>query len=357
MRNAKSNWFLFLLTGFLVACNSDIAANKTALFAPSPAEARGNDGFAALRAASCPDPSAFITPQSIDLTVTPIIPDSLDGTAVNGLTFAGAWHLTSDDPNFGGLSGLAVHPKDHLLAISDNGAFIWISMLGNAPSGFAAKSFMRGANGDPIDGKNDADAEGLALIDGLALVSFERNHRVAAFDLGNCGAAARAASVTQIPSLPDGLGRAIPGNQGAEALVLSADNKLLAGLELKSKQGAPIVQIGPEESQLQQYLPRPSGKRLVGLDDFGGTLFALFRSYSPLTGNENIIHAHYPGAPEPVEIAALKRPFPVDNFEGITAARLPDGTVRLYIISDDNFSDRQRTLLMAFDVVPASSGD
>ena len=40
----------------------------------------------------------------------------------------------------------------------------------------------------------------------------------------------------------------------------------------------------------------------------------------------------------------------VDNFEGITVRPREDGGVRIFIISDDNFSERQRTLLMAFDL-------
>ena len=43
-------------------------------------------------------------------------------------------------------------------------------------------------------------------------------------------------------------------------------------------------------------------------------------------------------------------PATVDNFEGIAAVRRADGGVRLYILSDDNFNARQRTLLLAFDV-------
>ena len=39
------------------------------------------------------------------------------------------------------------------------------------------------------------------------------------------------------------------------------------------------------------------------------------------------------------------------NAEGIAAVRRPDGGVRLYILSDDNFNPGQRTLLLAFDVV------
>ena len=40
----------------------------------------------------------------------------------------------------------------------------------------------------------------------------------------------------------------------------------------------------------------------------------------------------------------------IDNFEGIAAKAMPDGRVRLYVISDDNFSKKQRTLLMIYDV-------
>jgi Esterase-like activity of phytase len=39
----------------------------------------------------------------------------------------------------------------------------------------------------------------------------------------------------------------------------------------------------------------------------------------------------------------------IDNFEGIAARALPDGRVRLYVISDDNFSAKQRTLLMIYE--------
>jgi hypothetical protein len=44
--------------------------------------------------------------------------------------------------------------------------------------------------------------------------------------------------------------------------------------------------------------------------------------------------------------------FNFDNFEGI-AAKKAEGGVRLYIISDNNFSPSQRTLLMAFDLKDA----
>ena len=41
-----------------------------------------------------------------------------------------------------------------------------------------------------------------------------------------------------------------------------------------------------------------------------------------------------------------------DNFEGVALTRSPSGGTRLYLISDDNATDSQRTLLLAFDWVP-----
>jgi hypothetical protein len=42
----------------------------------------------------------------------------------------------------------------------------------------------------------------------------------------------------------------------------------------------------------------------------------------------------------------------IDNFEGLAAKKLADGTVRLFVVSDDNYSSAQRTLLMIYDLPP-----
>lgn len=352
MRGAKH------IASLLCLCALSLAACKGASGKALPAQANLQSGkaftaedFAKLRATSCPDHASFITPQAIPLTATPIAPDTLKGAMLNGLHFAGGWHLTSDEPNFGGLSGLTVHPKDHLLAVSDAGAFIWISMSNDAPSGFAAISYMRDEKGQLIQDKADGDSEGIELVGGLALVSFERNHRIMAFDVGNCGAAANGVLVTDIPEQD---GRPITDNRGAEALALSASGHLLAGFESQQRRGAPIVELASDRTASWDILPGPADKLLVGLDQQDGTVFSLFRNYLPILGNQIDIQAHSPESAAPLKIASLSRPFPVDNFEGITATRLEDGTIRLYIISDDNFSSKQRTLLLAFDVLASA---
>jgi hypothetical protein len=53
-----------------------------------------------------------------------------------------------------------------------------------------------------------------------------------------------------------------------------------------------------------------------------------------------------------VDQQELRGPLTVDNFEGLAAVPAKDGSIRFYLISDDNFSSSQRTLLLAFDWKP-----
>jgi hypothetical protein len=48
----------------------------------------------------------------------------------------------------------------------------------------------------------------------------------------------------------------------------------------------------------------------------------------------------------------LERPATVDNMEGLAAVEAPGGTIRFYLLSDDNFSSSEKTLLLAYDWRP-----
>ena len=84
-----------------------------------------------------------------------------------------------------------------------------------------------------------------------------------------------------------------------------------------------------------------------------GTLFVLFRSYAPGRGNVAGIVA-LGGDDFDRDVVTLRPPLTVDNFEGL-AVREAAGRTFLYIVSDDNFSGDQRTLLMKFVVEGAPS--
>ena len=107
------------------------------------------------------------------------------------------------------------------------------------------------------------------------------------------------------------------------------------------------------------HFPVSDGYSLTSLDRMpNGDLVALERFYAPVIGARARIvripasEVHASDAPMRVEqLAQLGPPHPVDNFEGVSAVRMPNGVTRIYIVSDNNFSRRQRTYLFAFDVV------
>ncbi|MEM1106022.1 MAG: esterase-like activity of phytase family protein [Pseudomonadota bacterium] len=314
------------------------------------------DGLDALRAPSCAGATGDEAGEAIALNASRVDLRALqDGVHLfNGATRVGAWHLTSPDPRFGGLSGLAALPSGDLLAVSDQGAFVWINLTGTSPTG-ARLAPMLGADGAPIAGKENQDAEGVTLVDGVALVSFERNHRIEAFDLARCGAAARAVPAITIPNRPPQLGGAMESNGGVEGLAYSPGLRMVwVGIETSRGLGQPLGQIDSAGVPVVvDRLEAAPELELTGLDASQFYPTALFRSYEPGVGNTILVAFVDGGAPQAnslVNLVRLEPSVPVDNFEGIAVQNRGTRGRRLWIVSDDNFSSSQRTLLMAFDL-------
>lgn len=306
-----------------------------------------------LRAQSCSADEPFIRPSALTIDAQPITigEDQSLSENITGMALVGAWHLTADDKNFGGLSGLAVMRSGSLLAISDAGAWISIGIdpETSAPDGYGSIGYMRNASGRLFGGKIDGDSEGLAVRDGLALVSFEQDHRIEAFDLEGCGVGARAARVTDLPPV---IGQQkIPSNRGAEALGLMADGRLQVGFEMANMKGSPQAQVLANDALADITRLRQTGLYLLTDVDFTDMLSAhVFRAYDPIRGSRVQVSVSSLKDGERTAFADLKAPLLVDNFEGVAFAKGANGQDRLWLISDDNFSSRQRTLLLAFEI-------
>lgn len=342
-----------------------------------------------LRAESCPEGPRDVDGETLEVSVRPItlgrlgIPRQRAGL----LAYAGGFEIASEEPRFGGLSGLEVLDDGNLLAVSDQGDFVWIDLGedGLTPDSVRIAG-MRDAAGQPLRGKADGDAEGLAWNDGLALVSYERNHRVLAFDLRSCGADARGAAIVRDGfggALTDAFAQAgmdVTANAGPEPLAVTADWYLLVGTETLAANRGPLS-IRPVEAPAVFDLSIEDGApSFVGVDileeDDQLRAFSLHRGFDSLTGNaivvsDTVLERYLDQGGLPARIVSemdershyryrvrssrrLAELGPainnIDNFEGIAVRQRPDGGVRLYLISDDNFSDRQRTLLMVFDL-------
>lgn len=315
---------------------------------------RFEDHAGALAARSCPPGTRSLPPPPIPFTATPVIVAEAPALARNfpgNARLSGAWELSSSHATFGGLSGLALLPAEEgdLLAATDEGAFVWIDLEDGEPVG-ARMSYMQGPDGIGYSGKMETDAEGLVYRDGIALVSLERDFRIEAFALGTCGANARGIRVATLPQ--DYAGRQVHENQGPEAIFLTGEGKLGFGYEgvIGASPIGRVLTDGTAE-WTGETAPAPMAHGLVGMEivempDGSARTLHLYRAWDPLRGNR--IRLTW-GEGE-AERLTISRPLLVDNFEGIAAEATGPNSLRVWIVSDDNFNRSQRTLLYVFDI-------
>jgi hypothetical protein len=259
---------------------------------------------------------------------------------------------------FGGLSGLVVGDDLSLFAIGDRGQFLEARLLldtAMAPSGLLLRRSGRLGDGAgrPLPRGHASDAEALArLPDGSFLVGFERWHRIRRYrDLGGPGAYVEA---------PPGLAAA-PANAGLEALAVLADGRWLALAEALPPGEAPGLTTawlgGP--GRWMRLAWRAAGWMqpvdAAGLAD-GGAL-VLERGFVLLGGFfGRLVHvpraalaaARPDGLLRGEEVLRIALPLPMDNFEGVSVFH-HDGRRLVALVSDDNDSRLQRSLLLLFD--------
>jgi hypothetical protein len=222
---------------------------------------------------------------------------------------------------------------------------------------------MLDMQGRPMRGK-EGDAEGLTLehqgdLYGPVAVSFERDVRIWRYDLSR----GLDAKPTNVP-----IGHwvdALHDNQQLEAVTLFKPDTLLTFAETKVKAGDDI--LGAMESYPGDgTAPATRMLSVVPHDPFAitsvanapdGGIYLLERRFS-LIGGMGMELRHIPPA-EIHEGARLNgevladlsfQDANIDNMEGIAVRRGAKGEIFLYIISDDNYSPLERTLLLMFEV-------
>jgi hypothetical protein len=278
------------------------------------------------------------------------------------LEFRGGLQLTSPTKSFGGLSSLIMERDgSHFLSATDNGRWLRgrITYSGAAPSGIADAEMapMLGPDGKRLAARGWWVTESLAKDDaGNFYVGIERVHRVVKFDFGKDGFRARGIPIAVPPEF-----KSMPLNQSLEALAVAPQSHPLAGALIVISE-SDLDAAGNIKSWLLGG-PSPGTFTVKRSDDFDvtdcallpdGDLLILERRFSWLRGAAVRIRriaaaAVRPGAivdGEQLLYADAKQQ--VDNFEGLGIHRTAKGETVLTLISDDNFSPLQRTLLMQF---------
>ncbi len=291
-------------------------------------------------------------PVTISAQAVFLNPQALGQTQIGALTYAGGLALTgADGQRLGGLSDLVIDAEGALTAISDEGDRLQ-ARLSTGPDGRLAGldqarlNPVLGLDNKALPSKFEADAEGLAVWpNGDLMVSFEHNHRIWLYP---------AAGGAPLPlPMPD---VAMPPNDGMEGLSLAPSQGLDAYWVGVEAGGIWLCRIKTDCNAYPALPLPPQGYRLSGLREGpDGQLFILHHSWNPAQGSRivlSVITDPAGPAPKTIQILSLAPPLSTDNFEGIAVTKAAGGVLRIYLLSDDNFSKTQRTLLMAFDLAP-----
>ncbi|MGV7218599.1 esterase-like activity of phytase family protein [Bradyrhizobium sp. UFLA05-112] len=326
------------------------------------------------RARSADQPEHTVTePVAIEVNARQIPvfePRDRARTRFGALEYRSGLVLTSPYRGFGGLSGIRFLDAkgERFIAISDQGAWFsgTIRYAGRDMVGLdnVEAAPILNAEGRPITEKRYwYDTESIALDGSLVYVGLERVNALMRFDFSKGFTRARG-EVLPLPAAA----RTLPRNKGLEALVFVPKDpqkgQPLAGTLIAfserglDRDGNLIAFLigGPSPGQFSVRRTENYDISDAVLLPSGGLLI-LERKFSWFTGVNIRIRAIplksiAPGAlVDGPELFAADLGHEIDNMEGIDAHVGADGETVLTLVSDDNFSFLQRTLLLQFTLV------
>lgn len=302
-------------------------------------------------------PSLAADPIDLDTDTIVLARTKPELDTVDALAYRGGLELSSNDPRFGGLSGLVVGANgERLVAISDRGHWFEARLVYEADGRLAAladpsMSPLLDETGTPLTGKLERDAESLASAPGGGfLVSFERHHRILHYAAP--GATAQPVDFV-ISDLSD-----LDHNLGIEAMEYLDDGRLLLVAEDHFVSDGQLASWLIDD-KLADPLSYPGNgyfkpTDLARLAD--GRLLVIERGRTRIRGRKaRLMLIESPSGPgaisDPTELARFQPPFQVESYEGLASRTADNGETLIYIISDDDFSGLQRTLLLMFALV------
>ena len=283
------------------------------------------------------------------------------------LTYRSGLELWSDDPNFGGWSGLwRSADGSRLVSVSDRAHWLTaaVRLEGGRLAGLddATIAPILGSNGQPLGGTRAFDVEALAIAEGEAFVGLERVHEVRRFAWDREGVLARSRTVP----VPAEVKR-LPSNESLEALAVAPAGHPLSGALIAIAERArggdedPTrgwVLTGPKRFAFD--VARSQGFDITDLTFLpSGEALVLERRFRLLGGVACRIRRIAADAFRPMAMVdgevvfEADRGHEIDNMEGIATHRdAGSGETVVTLISDGNFLFLQRTLLLEFALAP-----
>lgn len=313
-----------------------------------------------------PDPSP-VAPVPIEVNARPLPSfDTRDRSRVRfgALEYRSGLVLNSPFRRFGGLSGLRLDPKgERFIAISDRGTWFTgrIVYRGREMIGLAdvEAAPLLGPDGRPITSRGWYDSESIALDGSLVYIGLERVNQVLRYDFAK--GSTRAPGV--VVPMPVAV-RKLPKNRGLETLVMVPAGLPLAGTLIAISERGLDAQGNIIGFLVGGRTPGQFSVRRSADFDISdavllpkGDLLILERKFSWFSGigiriRRVPLAAVAPGAVlDGPAIFNADMGHEIDNMEGLDAHVTAEGDTVLTMVSDDNFSFLQRTLLLQFTLV------
>jgi len=296
-----------------------------------------------------------LTPTAIDA----FLPGSTT-THFGALEYRGGFSFRPSERRLQGISGWRFTDAagGRFLAVTDTGLWFAGTILRDAaglPIGIADGQIapILDSSGRPQPRKGDADSEGLTISEGWVLVSFERDHRVVAYEVaGPIPGAALAELDFHIPS------RELRRNQGLEAIATAPDGRTIVVSEqsLDADGNLFAAVLGPAGGVFKVARNPPWHVTDAAFLPFGD-LVLLERRYEGFGRIGMRLRRIAGGDIEPgalvdgdILMEADGR-FEIDNMEALDIFRDAAGDIVFAIASDDNGSFFQRNLYLEFRLV------
>jgi hypothetical protein len=307
-------------------------------------------------------------PVAITTTALPLNRDDPAQDQIGALTFLGAVQLRATNPLFGGISALrAGHATANgvqMLGLSDTGNWLAFETLERGGRlvdvSHVSLTPIRQADGSAAHTKAEGDAEALEWdpATGAATIVYEQDHRLAHFTGID---PAKPASLTAMPTRIERLTPMTgwPLNGGGEAMAMLPDGaRIVISEQRKRPDGshvALITQHGTTREIAIESVPDHSPTDAIAID--ATHILVLHRRFDLMGQGAALSLVDLAPAlastladPLPAKLLARwQAPVTLDNMEGLALHRVGD-RVFLYIVSDDNLSSLQRTLLMKFEL-------
>ncbi|MEO0546202.1 MAG: esterase-like activity of phytase family protein [Pseudomonadota bacterium] len=324
-------------------------------------------GFLSVRAQTVEPPqvSAAYNPADIQsYRIESLSLDEPDRTRFGSLDFKGGLALTSRNTDFGALSGLRMPDGRSLTAVADTGFWIAAELDRDdqsAPSRFANGRItpLQDGVGGAVLQKWAADIEGITFSGDRAFISTEQDARVLVFPFKDglpSGSGALFGPPIPAPRLSYSFGLEAVATLPVDQRARLGGATLVAISEGQPTSSQPLRAFLIGEGQIAEFQIERSGSYLTTDADFlpSGDLVLLERHFSPVEGPHMRIRRIavadiVPGATvDGTTLMELGPRHQIDNMEGISVFTMPNGEVRVALVSDNNQWLLQRTLYLEF---------